>query len=112
MRKHPVFISAVVLIALAVLISALILVIAVVLILILVLILIVVLVLILILVIHVRSSNLVLCGCSAMLFCPLFQDLSLALKRMLAIRPEKTAVVIPDALAFRPPEKIPRNPSS
>lgn len=110
MRKHPVFISAVVLIALAVLISALILVIAVVLIL--VLILIVVLVLIFILVIHVRSSNLVLCGCSAMLFCPLFQDLSLALKRMLAIRPEKTAVVIPDALAFRPPEKIPRNPSS
>lgn len=93
---------------------ALVLVVILVLVIILILVLTVVLlaILILILVIHFRSSILVLCGYSAILFCPIFQDLSLALKSMLATSPKKIAAAIPGAQALSPPEKIPRNPSS
>ena len=41
-----------------------------------------------------------------MVACPSFQDLSLALKRRLAIRPAKMAAVMPPAEAFSPPVKI------
>jgi len=109
-QDTPYFILAIIL---AVLIAILALILAVlVIVLVLILILILVIVLILILVIHCCSSVFFLCGCTAMLFCPNFQDLSLALKRTLAISPEKIAVVIPAAHAFKPPKNIPRNPSS
>jgi len=107
-QDTPYFILAIIL---AVLIAILALILAV-LVIVLVLILILAIVLILILVIHCCSSVFFLCGCTAMLFCPNFQDLSLALKRTLAISPEKIAVVIPAAHAFKPPKNIPRNPSS
>ena len=69
-------------------------------------------VLILVLVIHDRSSVYFFLRCSAVPVCPIFQDLSFGLKIRLAISPEMTATVIPPAVAFRPPVKIPRNPSS
>ena len=68
-------------------------------------------ILILILVIHDISSELFICGSSATLAYPIFQDLSFALKKTLARSPEKIAVVIPAAQDFKPPEKIPRKPS-
>ena len=78
---------------------------------ILVLILVAVLILILVLVIHSVFLRFIFCGHSAYLVCPEFQDLSLALKRKLASKPAKMAAVIPPAVAFSPPVKIPRKPS-
>ena len=47
----------------------------------------------------------------ATLGCPIFYDLSFALKNILARSPAKIAAVIPPAVADNPPVKIPRNPS-
>ena len=77
-----------------------------------VLILVVVLVLVSVLVIHRSFPPNVFCGLAASIGCPGFQDLSLALKIRLAKSPAKMAAVIPPAAAFRPPVKMPRNPSS
>ena len=47
---------------------------------------------------------------AAILVYPDLHDLSLGLKRKLTRRPENTAAVIPPAVAFNPPMKIPGNP--
>ncbi len=44
--------------------------------------------------------------------CPKNQDLSLALKRILTMSPAMIATVIPPAVAFNPPVRMPRNPFS
>lgn len=43
---------------------------------------------------------------------PVFQALSLGLKRKLTKSPAVIAAVMPPAVALRPPVKIPKNPSS
>ncbi len=70
----------------------------------------IVLVLVLI-VVHDSSSKRSFRGVAAMVAFPGFYDLSLSLKIKLAIKPLTTAAVIPPAVAFRPPVRIPRNPS-
>lgn len=70
-----------------------------------------VLILVLVLVIHSVFLRFIYCGHSAYLVYPNFQALSLALKRKLASKPAKMAAVIPPAVAFSPPVKIPRKPS-
>ena len=69
--------------------------------------------LILILVIHSNATSvLYLCGMTAEIAYPEFQDLSFALKIRLASRPAVMAAAIPPAVAFRPPVSTPRNPLS
>ena len=68
-------------------------------------------VLILVLVIHSVFLRFIYCGHSAYLVYPEFQALSLALKRKLASKPAKMAAVMPPAVAFSPPVKMPRKPS-
>lgn len=103
---------AAVLVLLFVLILVLVIVLVIVLVAVLLVILVLVAVLISVLVIHrhfLRFSK--LRGHTAKLACPVFQLLSLALNRRLAMSPAMMAVVIPPAVAFRPPVKIPRKPS-
>ena len=47
----------------------------------------------------------------AILGCPIFYDLSFALKNILARSPARIAAAMPPAVADNPPVKIPRNPS-
>ena len=49
-------------------------------------------------------------GKAVIIYCPVSYDLSLALKRILMIKPNRIAALIPPADAVRPPVKIPRNP--
>ena len=84
---------------------------ALVLLLVLVLILVLVLVVLILLVIHNNSSKYLYCGQPASVAFPENQDLSFALKIRLAIKPLTTAAVIPPAVAFKPPMRIPRKPS-
>ena len=98
--------------AVSVLVLVVVLILVIVLVLVVVLILVVVLVLVSVLVIHRSFPPNVFCGLAAYIGCPGFQDLSLALKIRLAKSPAKMAAVIPPAAAFRPPVKMPRNPSS
>ena len=77
-----------------------------------VLILVLVAVLIFVLVIHNRSSKDVVGGTAASIDCPIYQDLSLSLKIRLTRSPAKMAAAMPPAQAFKPPVKMPRNPSS
>ena len=69
-------------------------------------------ILVLVLVIHSIDPPMFIYGLAAMLACPAFQDLSLGLKRKLASSPETIAAVIPPAVAFNPPVRMPRKPSS
>ena len=48
----------------------------------------------------------------ALLAMTAFYDLSFGLKIRLTTRPERMATVMPPAVAFRPPVKIPRKPLS
>ena len=65
----------------------------------------------LILIIHISLPPLYACGYTAILAYPFLQDLSFALKRMLTVKPAIIAVAIPPAVAFKPPVKMPINPS-
>lgn len=104
--------SAAVLLVVGLLVAVLILILAVVLVLVLVIVLAVVLILVLILiVIHCQFLHILLCGLSAFVACPKIHDLSFGLKRMAARTPQTMAAVMPPAVAFRPPVKMPRNPS-
>ena len=95
--------------AVLVLVAVLILVLVVVLVLILILI--VVLILVLVLVIHSEFLRLYLLGYPRVV-CPSFQALSLGRKITLTIKPAVIAAVMPPAVAFSPPVKMPRKPSS
>lgn len=110
--RVPFALSAVVLVLVAILVAALVVVFILVLILVLVLVLIVVLgtVLVAILVIHVFFLPKIMCGKTASIDCPDFQDLSLALKISPTNKPNTMAAAMPPAQAFRPPVKMPRNP--
>ena len=83
-----------------------------VLILVLVLVVILVAVLVLILLVHDKYLSLFLCGIAVVIVFTKYQDLSLSLKMMETIRPERIAAVIPPALAFSPPVSIPMKPSA
>ena len=83
-----------------------------VLILVVLIILVLVVLIVLVLVIHGISSVIFLCGTAAIIDCPIYQDLSFALKRRLAKRPAVTAAAMPPAVAFRPPVNTPKKPSS
>ena len=76
-----------------------------------VLVLIGVLVLILVLLIHCVFLRLLHLGFPKVV-CPNVQDLSLALNIKLTNRPATIAAVIPPAVAFNPPVKIPSAPDS
>lgn len=102
--------SAAVLLVVGLLVAVLILILAVVLVLVIVLAVVLILVLILI-VIHCQFLHILLCGLSAFVACPKIHDLSFGLKRMAARTPQTMAAVMPPAVAFRPPVKMPRNPS-
>ena len=82
------------------------------LVLILVLVVILVAVLVLILLVHDKYLSLFLCGIAVVIVFTKYQDLSLSLKMMETIRPERIAAVIPPALAFSPPVRIPMTPSA
>ena len=71
-----------------------------------------VLVLVLILLVHDKYLSLFLCGIAVVIVFTKYQDLSLSLKMMETIRPERIAAVIPPALAFSPPVRIPMTPSA
>ena len=86
------------------------LVVVLILIVVLVIVLILILVLILVLVIHYKILRLCRLGYPKIV-CPFTQDLSLALKIKLISNPATIAAVIPPALAFKPPVKIPSTPS-
>ena len=78
-----------------------------------VLIVLIVLILISILVvIHLKFLRFVLYGITAIIACPENQDLSFALNRIPASRPAMIAAVIPPAVAFNPPIRIPIKPFS
>lgn len=71
----------------------------------------IVLILVLVLVVHFCSSEyLVEAAVPLRLAYPVFQHLSLSLKIRLTRSPEKMAAVMPPAVAFRPPVKIPGKP--
>ena len=91
---------------------ALILIAVLILVLILVLVVILVAVLVLILLVHDKYLSLFLCGIAVVIVFTKYQDLSLSLKMMETIRPERIAAVIPPALAFSPPVRIPMTPSA
>ena len=98
------FVSAVVLVLL-------ILVVVLVLVAVLVLVTVLVVVLVLILVVHLHFlRNSLFHGFAAKVVCPAGQDLSFALNRNAAVNPATMAAVMPPALLFRPPVKIPRKP--
>ena len=91
---------------------ALILIAVLILVLILVAVLVLVLILVLILLVHDKYLSLFLCGIAVVIVFTKYQDLSLSLKMMETIRPERIAAVIPPALAFSPPVRIPMTPSA
>ena len=97
--------------AVAVLILILILVLVLV-VLILVLVLVVLILISILIVIHLKFLRFLLYGITAIIACPENQDLSFALNRKLASRPAKIATVIPPAVAFNPPIRIPIKPFS
>lgn len=66
----------------------------------------------LVLVVHSIASAFSVFGIAVIIACPVFYDLSFARKKILASRPQRMAAVIPPAVAFRPPLRIPRKPSS
>ena len=70
------------------------------------------LILVLILVIHLFFLLNLVGKNPAEIDCPEIQDLSLGLKRIPASRPKIIAAVIPAAVAFRPPVRMPRAPLS
>ena len=72
-----------------------------------VLVLVVILILVLVLIIHNPFLH-VFFWVIPWLVCPVIQDLSFALKIKLTMKPAAIAAVIPPAVAFRPPVKIPR----
>ena len=85
---------------------------ALILIVVLILVLVLILITVLVLVVHgLFLRNSLFYGDAVMVSYPKSQDLSLALKIKLAIKPEKIAAVIPPAVAFSPPVKIPMKPS-
>lgn len=106
-----VLVLAVVLVLIVILILVLVAVTVLAVVLILVLVAAAVLAVVLVLVIHGLFLQILSCGRSAPLACPVLYDLSFALKIRLASNPANTAAVMPPAAAFRPPVKIPRNPS-
>ena len=63
-------------------------------------------------VIHFEFLRFVLYGITAILLCPKIQDLSFALNKSPANNPATIAAVIPPAVAFKPPVKMPINPFS
>ena len=67
--------------------------------------------LVLIAVIH-RSSSKIVMAHGLGILCAVFQALSLGLKIRLTTSPAMMAAVMPQAVAFSPPPKIPRKPSS
>ena len=71
-----------------------------------------ILVLVLILVIHLFFLLNLVGNNPAEIDCPEIQDLSLGLKRIPASRPKRIAAVIPAAVAFSPPVRMPRAPLS
>ena len=70
------------------------------------------LILVLILVIHLFFLLNLVGNNPAEIDCPEIQDLSLGLKRIPASRPKRIAAVIPAAVAFSPPVRMPRAPLS
>ena len=76
----------------------------------LILVLVVVLVLITVL-IHRKILQVSFCGKPLGLDCPEIQDLSFGLNKRLASNPAAIAAVMPPAVAFSPPVKIPKKPS-
>ena len=70
------------------------------------------LILVLILVIHLFFLLNLVGKNPAEIDCPEIQDLSLGLKRIPASRTKMIAAVIPAAVAFRPPVRMPRAPLS
>jgi len=110
--EGTVFLRRIFLSAVTTLVLVLVVILVVVLILVLVAILVVVLILISVLVvIHCFFLRNLIRGYAAVIVCPLSYDLSFGLKMMLAISPAVIAAVIPPAVAFSPPVRIPRNPS-
>ena len=73
--------------------------------------LILVVVLISVLVVHCKILQYYICGMTAPVVCPFFQDLSFGLKIKLMRSPAVMAAVMPPAAAFNPPVKTPRKPS-
>ena len=97
------------------LIAVLVIVLAIVLVAVLVIVLIValvVLILIAVLIIHCLYPPDIVMRHAATIACPIFQALSFGLNKKLASKPAVMAAVIPPAVAFKPPMKMPRNPSS
>ena len=77
----------------------------------LVLVLILSLIFVLVLVIHIYDPPVFPAVVPLEIDCPKYQDLSLALKTRLVIRPAMIAAVMPPAVALRPPVSTPRKPS-
>ncbi len=102
----------VVLILVAVLIVGLIAVLIVALVAVLIVALVVVLILITVLIIHCLYPPDIVMRHAATIACPIFQALSFGLNKKLASKPAVMAAVIPPAVAFKPPMKMPRKPSS
>lgn len=96
--------------AVSVLVVLILVLIVVLVVLILVLILVLIVVLVLILVIHCEILRLYHLGYPKLVY-PFTQDLSLALKIKLTNNPATIAAVIPPAVAFSPPVKMPITPS-
>lgn len=71
-----------------------------------------ILIIVLVLVIHNFVPPCNVFGVIPWIVYPVFQALSLGLKRKLTKSPAVIAAVIPPAVALRPPVKIPKNPSS
>ena len=72
-----------------------------------------ILIAVLVLIVHDSFLRSMVCGeGAAELACPVFQHLSLSLKIRLTNSPAKMAAVMPPAVAFSPPRKIPRKPVS
>ena len=68
---------------------------------------------VLVLIVHDSFLRSMVCGeGAAELACPVFQHLSLSLKIRLTNSPANMAAVMPPAVAFSPPRKIPRKPVS
>ena len=100
-----------ILVLVAAVVLAVVLILIVVLAVVLVLILLILVLVLVLIVIHSSSLQFVLRGCAAVIACPVFQDLSFARKIMLANNPAMIAVVMPPAVAFRPPVSAPKKPS-
>ena len=64
-----------------------------------------------VLVVHCKILQYYICGMTASVVCPFFQDLSFGLKIKLMRSPAVMAAVMPPAAALNPPVKTPRKPS-